>query len=715
MRAVRASYGLTIFLGAFLLFQVEPMIARFILPWFGGTPDTWTTCLLFFQTVLFAGYLYARLLTKFAKPSRQAVVHSALLVVAAATLPIIPSMRWKEIAGDEPVLRILELLTVTVGLPYFALSATAPLLQSWLARTPGERPYRFYSLSNLGSLLALISYPLLIEPLLRLREQGWLWSAAFIAFVLLCSAMAMRFRANVSKINDDPVSDRSDDAPRPHKRDVFQWLLFAACGSMMLMAATNQLSQDVAVVPLLWVIPLALYLITFIVCFESERWYVRKFFTPVLLTMAVVAIYALQRGANLHFTWQVAIYCGTMFVVCMVCHGELARIKPHPKFLTAFYLWIAAGGALGGLFVAVIAPQIFKMLLEFELSLAITTAILLIAYYRDRFRLPGAERSRVSWPMVYLLALTIVAAIALVNESRSLIDRYGKGASPKGLIAGRQPSRVLERSRNFYGTLVVTSSKRDASVCRSMSHGRILHGEQFEQAPLNRIPLTYYGTNSGVGFALLEHPKRKAEKREDRALNIADVGMGVGTLASYGIPGDHLRFFEINPDVITLAKKYFTYIGDSEAKIEIVPGDGRISLEREASSTGVEKYDVLIVDAFSGDAVPTHLLTRECFDVYLKRLKDDGILAFHVSGRFLDLTPVVGTLACESGLRAFWADAPASATEGTRRAFWVLATKNELVLQKLASRIGFTEFRPTEKNVRRWTDDHIDLPSSFRR
>lgn len=693
--------ALSIFLGAFLLFQVQPMLARFILPWFGGTPDTWTTCLLFFQASLLAGYLYAHLLVTRVPFARQSLVHGVVLLAAAATLPIAPSPEWQPQPDQSPTLRILWLLAANVGLPYFALSATAPLVQSWVARHAGSRPYRLYALSNLGSLLALLSYPFLIEPVLRLRLQTWIWSAGFALFAILCLATSWSFRqAGGLRMAERLAEPRQPAGPL---RSVL-WLALSACGSAMLMATTNQLSQDVAVVPLLWIVPLALYLLTFIVCFGREEAYRRGFWTPVFLSFGCASFFALQRGAELHFLWQFGIYCGAMFATCMVCHGELVRLKPPPDELARFYLVLAAGGTLGGFAVAVLAPGLLPLLLEYELSLACCTLLLLFVYYRDRRRQPVAERSRFSWPPLYLLLLTVVAATALVRETVSLRERFGRDAQ-------RTPARVLERSRSFYGTLVVTARTRDGRLRHGLSHGRILHGEQFQDEPLRRLALTYYGPDSGVAFALAQHPRRQA----GQSLRIGDVGMGAGTLATYGHVGDQIRFYEINPDVVRMARQHFSYLPDTPAAVEIVTGDGRLCLEREARTGQTNAFDVLVVDAFSGDAVPVHLLTRECFQLYAQHLAPDGILALHVSSRFLNLTPVAAALCRELGLTTYWSDTPAHPAHGTRRAFWVLASRNSAFLAAVAQTPAFHAC-PDDPNPRhRWTDDYSSILSVLRK
>lgn len=696
---MRGLFTVTIFLGAFLLFQVQPLLARHVLPWFGGTPDTWTTCLLFFQTVLLAGYLYAHLLSSRVRPARQPLVHALVLLAAAACLPLSPSPAWQPQPGQNPVAQLLLLLAATVGLPYFALSATAPLLQSWMARATAGRPYRLYAWSNLGSMLALLSYPLAVEPAFTLRQQAWIWSGGFVAFAALCVWTAFRCRgADAPAVSDMQVPSA------PRRFGLTQVVLLSATGSMLLLAVTNQLSQDVAVVPLLWVLPLALYLLTFIVCFHHERWYSRAFWTPVFLVLAGATLHTIQRGAQVDYLAQVLLYGSTLFAACMICHGEVVRLQPPPRHLGRYYLALSAGGALGGLFVAVIAPRAFDLLVEFEIGLACTTALLLVVYYRDRFGRPAAQRSRVSWPLVYALVGVLAAAVLLVQESRALLKRYGSGEGR------RAPARVLERSRNFYGTLVVFGVQGEQGAFRSLSHGRILHGEQYEDPARRRIPLAYYGTNSGLAFALERHPKRAAGDH----LSIGDVGMGCGTLATYGRPGDRIRFYEINPDVVTLAKNHFTFLEDSRAMVQIVIGDGRLELAREERTTGPQRFDVLVVDAFSGDAVPVHLLTRECFALYARHLAPDGVLALHVSSRFLDLTPVVANLCGELGLTSCKLDTPRDPAAGTRRALWVLASRNEAFLAAARADSRLEILQPDHDPGHVWTDDHASLLSVLR-
>ena len=713
---MRIGYALTTLLSAFLLFQVQPLIARCILPWFGGTPDTWTACLLFFQVTLLAGYLYAQWLARRATPARQAIIHAALLLAALAFLPIIPSTALKPSGPQAPVWRIVMLLAATVGLPYFALSATAPLLQSWLAQTGSARPYRLYALSNLGSLLALLTYPTLFEPLFRIRTQAWLWSAGFGVFVAACSFTAVCFRQCAAAADRTPAGGAAPEAPpKPGAMDVFLWLAFAACGSIMLLAATNQLSQNVAVVPLLWVVPLALYLLTFVICFHSGRWYRRGLVVPLFVALALLAVYALQRGAALSLFRQAAACCGALFAVCLLCHGELARLKPHPRFLTCYYVVLSAGGALGGFFVAIVAPRAFTMLAEYDVGLALCALLAMVVYYRDRWRVPPALRSRLAWPLVYVLVLAVAGAAALVNEARNLADQYGRKGSLAGAGGGRAPAMVLARSRNFYGTLTVLSRRQGDGVCRSLINGSILHGQQYTGKPLSLIPQAYYGTDTGLATALRQHPRRRAGNPEDRRLRIGNVGMGIGTLAAYGQPGDRIRFYEINPDVARFALEYFTCVSDSPAAVDVVLGDGRMSLEREIREHRPDRYDVLVVDAFNGGAVPMHLLTRECFATYNERLAHNGILAFHVSGRFLDVTPVVTALCGELGLSVFGRDTPADAAAGTLHAYWLLASRNREFTDLLRAQPEYREQTGCADARMAWTDDYGSLLSVLRR
>lgn len=684
-----AGYALAIFLSSFLLFQMQPMIGKYILPWFGGTPGVWTTCMLTFQLLLLVGYGYAHWLAERLTLRRQGLLHLALLAVSLLFLPIILSDAWKPVGGASPVLRILGLLAVSVGAPYLLLSSTAPLLQSWYSRTHRDRsPYRLYALSNFGALLALVSYPFVFEPALTLGHQAWIWSFCYGVFALVCGGCAYHVcRAGRLKTVAATAEDEID-VTVPSWADSFLWLVLAACGSVLLLATTNQMCQEVAVVPFLWVLPLALYLTTFILCFDSPRWYRRYWFGP-LLAAAIVVVTGLWAAGLAAPLWvQVVGHSAVLFVGCMVCHGELAAMKPHPKYLTRFYLMVAAGGALGGVMVSVVAPLLFTAYWEYPLGLAVCCALFLTGVWRD----PSGwlYRGRPRWAWVALIAmfagLTGSLGYEVVRESR----------------------HAVAQTRNFYGVLrVIPKLISKNGYAYVLRHGRTTHGLQFLNGGPNRWPTSYFGLESGVGLALRNHPRRGDDGEGN--LRVGVIGLGVGTLAVYGKSGDVMRLYEINPDVVRLAERYFTYLKDSPAEIDVILGDGRISLERSLCSMGSEQFDVLVVDAFSSDAVPMHLLTRECYDLYWRHLKPDGILVMQITNRHVDLGPVVRGAANESGHEAVLVITHGDGDKGLYAAHWVLVTANRRFLENAAVVAGRTSWPADAPQPLVWKDDYCNL------
>lgn len=661
-------YGATIFLSAFLLFLIQPIFAKLILPWFGGSSAVWTTCLVFFQTALLAGYLYAHLLTRRRSARAQPMVHSALLAAALLLLPVMPGERWKPSGPGDPAWQILAMLTAVLGLPYFLLSATSPLLQKWLARD-GSQPYRLFALSNIGALLALAAYPLWIEPRISTRSQDLWWSFGFAVFAMLCGIAAWlgRPREEVGieiEFSTDTTQSR------------ITWLLLAAAGSMMLVSTTNQLTQNVAAVPFLWILPLAVYLLSFIICFESPRWYNRGLFLRLLavaLGSLAYALYDIQ--VSVAIPVAIPLFTVGLFIACMFCHGELSRRKPGTSQLTSFYLMIALGGALGAVAAGLIAPRVFTGIHEFPVSLFLVAAL---ALWMNRQE--GAT-ARFLW-------LTVSAAmlVALVAEVRGF----------------RKDAVIMTRS--FYGSLRVVQSIRGGVEIRSLYHGIVQHGAQYMEPEKRREPTMYFGPQSGAGLVLrfcCEGPKR-----------VGIIGLGAGTLAAYGKPGDTFQFYEINPQVIDLAKSQFTFLSDSKASIGIVTGDARLSLEREMGERETAPlYDVFLADAFSGDAIPVHLLTKEAFTLYLKHLKPSGILAIHVSNQYLDLAPVVAQLASANGMIARLVHNPRDEAHLYAQNDWVVMTRDAELIPEIAASAKPIELRP---GLRLWTDDYNNLLQVFR-
>jgi len=703
--------------------------------------------MLFFQMALLGGYAYAHWLN--GQPERrQTVIHITLLAVALLTLPILPNPWWKPSAADDPLLRILGLLTATVGLPYFLLASTSPLLQTWYSRSKGgAMPYRFFALSNAGSMLGLLAYPVFVEPYLTAGQQAWSWSIAFGAFVVVCISVAWRSRGGHTEIE---AASQLDNGPAPTWPDRLIWMGLAACASALLLAVTNHLTQNIAAIPFLWVLPLSLYLLSFILCFDSDRWYSRWLF----LGLGGVALgglgYAVSERSEISgLAPAIAIFCSATFILFMVCHGELARRRPASKHLTGFYLMVSVGGALGGLLIGFVAPYTFNALYDLPVVLSLTAILLVGILWRDTKVATAAEppAGPFAWQpavivslagaalgygvgrqqgaaigfaagAVFALAMEYIGrsvgktmAVVTSNENVRLFSfaiAAGLAVGLAGFLAkdswiALQNKRVL--ARNFYGALVVYDDAGDSSAMgpfRVLRHGTIDHGEQFLWPQNRRYPTTYYAKGSGVGLAI-------QTLQMQGPMHVGMIGLGAGTITTYARPIDRYTVYDINPLVLKIAQTQFTFLLDCMApEHPVILGDARLSLESQLKS-GPQKFDVLAVDAFSGDAIPVHLLTREAFTLYWKHLNPDGVLAVHVSNRYLSLAPVVALGAAEDHKTAkivnFETDDRNDKEESDSD--WVLVT----------SRPGFFD-QPELKvaksidpipNLRMWTDDYSNL------
>lgn len=754
------AYALTLFVSAFLLFLVQPLIGRYILPWYGGSPSVWTTCMLCFQGLLLGGYAYAHFISSRFRPGRQAWVHACLLLSCVIFLPITPSDAWKPTGMDNPTWGVLSLLLRSVGLPFFVLSATGPLLQSWLGVShSGRKPYILYSLSNTGSLLALLAYPFVVEPWLGRLQQTWSWSLGFLVFMGLCGFCCLRLR----RFSGSEVAkgQKGSSAAKLRGREPFWklslWIILPACASAMLLATTNVLCQDLAVVPFLWVLPLALYLLTFILCFAGDWGYSRVVFGPLLIVGSFAAWWVLYAGAEASLEKQVCVYASLLFIVCMVCHGELYQLRPNSEKLTSYYLSMSLGGCLGGLFVAVGAPLLFTSHAEWTWSLGTCFALFAVLC------LVGEKhKSETFWRVLsVVLILGAVAGILgvsiLISEcqnvdftSKNLIGysaRLGLAITNQyplfllyfALLGGwvvwrqliksrrfwhlsccailicilplsifltagehlRKRDGIVEQKRGFYGILTVQHyiPKDTEHGALLLAHGRITHGLQFLDPKRIDEAATYYSERSGVAHLL-----RDTEGKGPRHIGI--VGLGAGTLASYGKSGDSIRFYEINPEVVDLAKRRFSFLSRSKASLSIVLGDARLSLEREPR----QDFDILILDAFSGDAIPVHLLTSEAVELYLKHLKSDGVLALHISNRFLDLEPVVNCLEKHHGLTSVMVshyNHPSNTCDFG--SIWIMLAKRPEALNLATLRAdAFVSGTPV-REVREWTDDYTSI------
>jgi len=689
-----------VLLGAFLLFQVQPVISKTILPWFGGSPAVWTTCLLFFQLLLLAGYAFADWLTRWPQPRQQARIHLSLLVLALLTLPITPGEFWKPADGAYPAGRILLLLTAKIGLPYFLLASTSPLLQVWFSRLyPDRSPYRLYALSNAGSLGALLTYPFLVEPAMTTRTQGIVWSLLFALFAACCGWLTFRlWRAGpLSPPASDSTSAELVDGPKPSWRQRTAWLLWPALSCVLLMAVTNHLCQDLAVVPLLWIAPLSVYLLSFIICFDHEGWYHRRRFALAAALVVLLLSYLplagyferfyAQMGLTLrltpvakHIAVESLVFLVALFLLCMVCHGELVRRRPRAGQLTSFYLSVAAGGAVGGVFVAVVCPLLFSSYVELNAALLIGFLVALALLVRE------IRTHRILASPVLRFSAILAGWLATAVVCWGQFDRW-------------DAERGIARARNFYGVLAVRERFAGDPKYRGrvLFHGNTVHGYQLLAEDDKETPTTYYSTNSGVGL-ILQH------FRPDAPIRVGAVGLGAGTIAAYGRPGDLYRFYEINPLVIDMARRYFTFIDDSEATIEMVLGDARLSLERQSP----QQYDVLVLDAFSGDTIPVHLLTREAMEIYLRQIAEDGVIAVHISNRHVNLIPVVIELAEHFDLPSVLIRQAQADRFRSTPSDWMLLTRNQafLELDAIRSASSYPERWPA---FPLWTDQYNNL------
>lgn len=633
-RSWRAAYALTLLASAFLLFGVEPLMGKFALPWFGGSPAVWNACLLFFQACLLAGYGYAHWLVRRWAPRQQGRVHLGVVAAVLGLLalralggsPLVPGAWWAT-APLPPVLTVVAMLALTVGPQFFLLSATAPLLQSWFARQyPGRSPYALYAVSNGGSLVALLAYPVLLEPHLSRSAQSWVWAAGFVA---VCAALAVLARRSVrGEVGPaEPASSPGAAGPSTPAagdavtgRQIAVWLSLSCISTVLMMASTHQVSEEVSLGPFVWLLPLAVYLLTFMLCFDREAFYPRPLIVALFGVSLLAASVVAWNNQQLSYQAQLACFMVVLFFGCMICHGELFRARPPPAHLSAFYLWVSLGSVLGSLFVDLAAPALFSSFAEYPLSLLACALVVTVAVASTRRRLALAGA----------FAVVLCAGVRAWEWRDQLGDSHWT-------------------SRNFFGVVRVSDSLGGTPQFHyDLMHGPTVHGEEPVERPTEVRTWTYYGPSSGVWHAL-------AARREltGGALRIGVLGLGTGTLAATTQPGDALRFYEIDPSVVAVARGeggYFDYLAHAAARVEIALGDARLSLADEAAR-GAAPFDVLVLDVYTGDAVPAHLLTDEAFDLYRARLAPDGVLAVHISSLFLDFEPVVAAQAARLGLR----------------------------------------------------------------
>jgi hypothetical protein len=747
-----ALFSLTLFVSAVLLFLVELMIAKMILPLLGGTPAVWNTCMMFFQAVLLAGYGYAHISGTKAGVSRQIAIHLAILTVACIVLPIAIPRQWAPSAEGSPIGEMLLLLLISVGPPFFALSATAPLLQRWFARTghpSAGDPYFLYSASNLGSMLALIVYPTWVEPHFRLVAQSRAWTIGYLIILVLtvlCAGALWKYQSICPPEGKRSGADAAagctaDDTPLTYgKRG--RWILLAFVPSSLMLGVTLFLSTDVAAIPLFWIIPLALYLLSFIIVFARVPALVHRL-AVLLLPLSMIALFFADFSDIDMPKWTVfCVHLANFFLVCMVCHGEIARTRPATEHLTEFYLWLSVGGVLGGIFNSLIAPVAFTAVFEYPLVLILGALFLPVGMRTNapalrtwKGILPYIGVPLVLVPLTHFSTTDSSLASALFARLPDLLHVTWRTFNPIvsyglpalaccGLVFLRKPflfgigfaalfltvavskdlnRDIVHRERSFFGVLTVTRATDGTFM--NLSHGTTLHGKQWLNPYTRSEPVSYYHREGPAGQVFSEFEEGKKKNR------IAVTGLGTGSLAAYAGPGQEIDFYEIDPAVkrISTNPAYFTFLTDCRAKWRIILGDARLTLEKAPPNT----YGIIILDAFSSDSIPVHLLTKEAVNLYLSKLERDGVLLIHITNRYVNLAPVLARLADENGFACRLRDDEADSEIGKDGSTWVLLARNENDLGALSGNDDWKKIEPRE-TVDVWTDDFSNILSVFK-
>ncbi len=730
-------FAITLFVSASLLFWVQPMFAKMVLPLLGGTPAVWNTCIVFFQAALLAGYVYAHATTAWLGVRCQALLHVGVLLLPLLALPIGVPMGWSAPVEGSPIAWLLGLLGVSVGLPFFVVSASAPMLQRWFADT-GHRsakdPYFLYGASNLGSLLALVGYPLLMEPRLRLVEQGWVWAGGYgvlLVLMLGCAVLLWRsggergFRGSSDEQSVLMVAGRGGGVTVGRR---VRWVVWSLVPSSLMLGVTTHLSTDITPIPLLWVVPLSIYLLTFVLVFAQRPvlphlLMVRRL--PFLMLASAITIYS---QATQPAWLLILLHLLTFFVAAMVCHGELAKDRPPPAHLTEFYLWMSVGGVLGGLFNALVAPLMFKTVAEYPLAMVAACLLRPTAGSEEQrplsrwldFLLPltlGAITAGLVWglqgsdlrggQLAHILIFGLSAVVCLSFASRPIRFGLGVAAIMLGTLFYTGPfGRVVHTERSFFGVYRIMFDLEEKYIL--LVHGNTNHGAQSLDPARRREPLSYFYRTGPIGQVFSVFSGENAKSR------VAIIGLGTGSMACYGEPGQQFTFYEIDPAVERIARdgRYFTYLRDCLPKLEVVLGDARVSLGKAPD----RHYGLIVLDAFSSDAIPIHLLTREAIALYLAKLADGGILAFHISNRSLNLQPVLANLARDMGLVFLVQDdlkiSEVEVNSGKEASTWVVMARKPSDLSRLAQD---PRWKPLAvwPVAAVWTDDFSNILSVF--
>jgi hypothetical protein len=714
-----------LFLNALLLFWVQPLFAKMVLPVLGGSPSVWTTCMLFFQAALLVGYAYGHAGLRWFGIKRQAAIHSVIVWVPLLLLPIQVTRVGAALATQHPITWLLTIVATTVGLPFVVLASTAPLLQRWfaVANRGSSDPYWLYAASNAGSLVALLAFPMLFEPLLPAQAQASIWKVSYgivAALLTTCALVVIRRGASAAEVTH-AADETASREPKPSARDRMQWLALSFAPSTLMLGVTTYVSTDVAAVPLLWVLPLSCYLLTFIVAFgwfsDTAFSFTRRMLPRVLLPLMFVVLIGLPVP-----TWiAIPLHIAAFTVLALLCHGELARNRPGVRHLTEFYLWLAAGGVMGGVFNTLIAPQLFTSVAEYPIAIAVAC---LLCVSRERFvetvsnprrlarpalaaamaaaLLIGERLTSVpSVPIMALLGAPVMMGVSVARDSaRFALTIAGLlGALLLGnAVAPVEGGRVMAAERTFFGVYRIRTDKNNLVL---LAHGTTTHGAQVV-GDRNPEPLTYYHRKSPIGqvFGALG----------SAATSVGVIGLGSGTLAAYAQPGSSWSFYEIDATVERIARddRYFHYLARCGSQCSVVLGDARLTLAQRNVA-----HDVLVLDAFSSDAIPMHLLTTEALQTYESRLTPNGILAFHISNRHIRLRPVIARLARDRGLTAIGQiDSAVDMSRGLAASEWVIMARNPAVLGRFTADSRWKRLEADDR--RAWSDDFSNIWTELR-
>lgn len=680
-------FGAAIGLSGFLLFLVQPMAGKLILPWFGGSASTWIVSMLFFQAALLAGYVWAYGLSLPLALSAQAKIQLGIVAASLLFLPVSPSEAWKPDGAEDPTWRIILILAASVGIPYMVLATTTPLLSRWLAGVaPAMAPARFFAVANAGAFLGLLAYPFVVEPALTSRQQTLVWSGGFALYAVLFSICAlMLLRSPAGRGAPEPVRAH-EPAPGAASDAPLAWITYSALGSVLLLATSNSITLYAAVVPFLWVLPLSIYLLSFVTAFGAPRIYHRRVWAAVFLALCGVLLLLGYPETPGELLTQLVVESCVLFAGCMICHGELARLQPPPVRLPKFYLAVAGGGAIGGVLTAVVAPLLLKQYFEHQL---VILAIAFVAL-RNLLAARAGVMKMAAGVTGAFFAIGVAAAVQAEMDTRSIL---------------------VERVRNFYGVLEVVKERESDPEKYSLAlrQAGVDQGWQFQKNEFRLSPPCGYDGASALGLALNHQARRRADG-PDAPLRIGVIGLGAGMVAGLGHSGDVLRYYELNPAVVDLAHRYFSFLRDGKAKADVMIGDARQVMERQLRLGQKQDFDILVMNAFRGASPPMHLMTKEAFETYLAHLAPDGVLAINFDVDTFEMAPLHRGMAREFGLAVRWFETP-KGRDCESPISWALYSRDEAFFKIPEVAKAASPWRDDGRSETVWTDRSSNLMS----